>query len=539
MAQRELHEGARRPALFRLRLASALAGAALVYYTVNGASGSMGQTGLRLFVGLHGLILALICVVVPGLASGSIARERREGTLGLLFLTPLTAVGIVLAKSAARALQALTIWLALLPVLTIPVLTGGVSGSNALSAVAIEFCVGIICLAGGLAASALGRTEGAAFFLAYTLAGVPLLVAAVILGNFSVLLMGPGIWSSPPTYQDLAALGWNLAARDWSELFLQPTATHIFILMMAQGISISLLFLFFAMAFGAWVIRRSWKDKISHARGGGWTSKFYMRLFARWFGRHSRRALDRNPIAWLQMYSWRARAVKWGLCGGFVLAEAFVLAWYGLNGGPFAYDSAGRGRDTVLFSQTGLAGILAAAITYAAAGGFLSDKKSGALEVLLVTPISITKIIGGRLWGLWNQFLPAAVALFTYNLAIQGLGGFQDLDRGYGGVFGGSWWLENIRPVVLAANVFIALPVVSTYAALRIKNAQVAAILTWLGFFLPWITSEMVMKVINSFVEYEMQSYVSCLVISACNVCYTALVFFLLRRGLARRRHAF
>jgi len=41
---------------------------------------------------------------VPMLAADCVSRERREGTLGLLFLTPLDARGIMLAKSMVHHL---------------------------------------------------------------------------------------------------------------------------------------------------------------------------------------------------------------------------------------------------------------------------------------------------------------------------------------------------------------------------------------------------------------------------------------------------
>jgi ABC-type transport system involved in cytochrome c biogenesis permease component len=50
---------------------------------------------------------------------------------------------------------------------------------------------------------------------------------------------------------------------------------------------------------------------------------------------------------------------------------------------------------------------MVAAYTYAGVNGFLQEKKSGALELILVSPISVNQIIFGRVWGLWKQFLPS------------------------------------------------------------------------------------------------------------------------------------
>jgi ABC-type transport system involved in multi-copper enzyme maturation permease subunit len=127
------------------------------------------QMGGWLFASLHTMLLGLILLIVPGLTADCIAREKREGTLGLLFLTPLSAGGIVAGKALAQGLRAFTLWLAVLPLLTIPFLTGGVTWFDALSALSLEFCATVLCLAAGLLASSLARERNTAFLLALRL----------------------------------------------------------------------------------------------------------------------------------------------------------------------------------------------------------------------------------------------------------------------------------------------------------------------------------------------------------------------------------
>src|SRR6185369_5833518 len=92
-----------------------------------------------LFGRLHLTMLCSIWILVPLMTADCISRERREGTLGLLFLTPLTAQGVVLAKALAHGARALTLCLAVLPVLMIPLLIGGVSCQEAVLSVATNF----------------------------------------------------------------------------------------------------------------------------------------------------------------------------------------------------------------------------------------------------------------------------------------------------------------------------------------------------------------------------------------------------------------
>src|SRR5437667_6295695 len=110
--------------------------------------------GGELFVYLHATLFCAIWILVPLLTADCISRERREGTLGLLFLTRLRATDIVTAKSMAQGLRALTLWLAVAPVLTIPFLLGGVGWPQALLSVSINFSAICWALAAGLLASA-------------------------------------------------------------------------------------------------------------------------------------------------------------------------------------------------------------------------------------------------------------------------------------------------------------------------------------------------------------------------------------------------
>jgi ABC-type Na+ efflux pump permease subunit len=53
--------------------------------------------------------------------------------------------------------------------------------------------------------------------------------------------------------------------------------------------------------------------------------------------------------------------------------------------------------------------LLLASIAYVAAGSFRRERETGALELILVTPLKEREIIAGRLRGIWGQFMPAFV----------------------------------------------------------------------------------------------------------------------------------
>src|SRR2546425_8760588 len=111
-----------------------------------------------LFGYMHATLFFAIWILVPLSAADCISRERREGTLGLLFLTPLKSADIVIAKGLAHGLRAATLLVAVLPVLTIPFLLGGVSWQHGLTAALTNFSAICWALAAALVSSSGSRS---------------------------------------------------------------------------------------------------------------------------------------------------------------------------------------------------------------------------------------------------------------------------------------------------------------------------------------------------------------------------------------------
>src|SRR5580658_8332700 len=87
VVHRELRAGARRPINQWLRVAGALGG--VIVFWVSASNAPITSVGGEIFFGIHRLLMLLIMCVVPAITADCIAHERREGTLGLLLLTPL------------------------------------------------------------------------------------------------------------------------------------------------------------------------------------------------------------------------------------------------------------------------------------------------------------------------------------------------------------------------------------------------------------------------------------------------------------------
>src|SRR5687768_12538575 len=126
IANRELRAESRKSYTYFLRMAGAAIGLLTVFSVALHASHAPAFTGALVFSRLNAHLFVAIWILVPLLTADSISRERREGTLGLLFLTPLRASGIVFGKVFAQGIRAFTLFAAILPVAILPHLLGGV-----------------------------------------------------------------------------------------------------------------------------------------------------------------------------------------------------------------------------------------------------------------------------------------------------------------------------------------------------------------------------------------------------------------------------
>ena len=153
VVMRELSVRSRLTSTFYLRTAAAglvvlIIGVALLVASLSRAAGAR-PIGTEL-LGIITLLL-LFYVLAEGLrlAAGGISQERREGTLGFLFLTDLSSLDVLLGKLSGAALTTLYTLLAALPVAGLSLLFGGVTGGQffrctlaLLSALAVSLACG-------------------------------------------------------------------------------------------------------------------------------------------------------------------------------------------------------------------------------------------------------------------------------------------------------------------------------------------------------------------------------------------------------------
>ncbi len=426
---------------------------------------SAARLGPELFGNLNAALFLGIVLGAPLLTADCLSRERREGTLNLLFLTPLTATGIVAAKSFVHALRGVTVAAAALPIISLAFLFGGAGWKEGLLALMHNSTAMMLALGSGLIASSHineARWAGAAsvalsaIFTLLSFAFHTLLscvLAAFQLGRFQAESFGRSLWDSF-RMEPLLCTG---AEGAWTVVTAPMNAGHL-----AAWMLMTAVFTLCAAAAFARIVNHTARrlresvDGISAPRlNERWLAIFASPMILRErLARSVDRKLTDNPIGWLHLRTTSARLTKW-------LWSLAVC-----SGGFYMYSARVGGTEILALA-------LSCGMAFAAAGSFHRERESGAMELILVAPLSVGQIIRGRIRGLWSQFLPAIAALAavktTYALR------YFRFD------------LSELAYMLLA---YLALAPIGLHYSLRARNVVIAWIKTiCMAILLPAITA--------------------------------------------------
>jgi hypothetical protein len=173
VAERELRVRARQTGTFRTRVGAALAASLIIgFFLVSHLwQLSPAAMGEGMFWFLSGLAFVWCLLEGPRNTADALSEEKREGTLGLLFLTDLKGYDVVLGKLLATSLNSIYGVLAVVPPLSIPLLLGGVTPGEFWRMVLLLLVTLIFSLSAGMLISANSRNERRAWIGAMTLIG--------------------------------------------------------------------------------------------------------------------------------------------------------------------------------------------------------------------------------------------------------------------------------------------------------------------------------------------------------------------------------
>ena len=410
--ERELRVASRRPQTWRLRVAVAGAGMFFLLVMVwffgrSGIRASSGQVGSAAFYAVT--LLAGLWALFLGCqrTADSLGRERREGTLGLLFLTDLNGWSVTAGKLFAAGVDTVFQIVALIPVLVVPVLLGGVSlGQLVMLLLALGNAL-FLSLVSGLLASLLSRDPRQATGLA---AAWILALVFIPWGLFAYLTNRDNPFSDQE-------VGWVLLASP-SVPFLGAVAAaglpfpEVRLACLAavglQGV-VSLVLMWIT---ADWV-RVVWQE----GGGPGWRQRW--ERLAAWFryGGAERRKLSRQRWLAAGAWDWLSLRDVWKPCLPWVLVSAFLLlqlvsfASVGVRG-TFGVGSGVMSAIFHLLFTLWVAG--EASIT-------LSEQRiAGAFELLFTTGLGADEILAAQGRVLRKiLFMPVAI-LMAYDLIVVG-----------------------------------------------------------------------------------------------------------------------
>jgi ABC-type Na+ efflux pump permease subunit len=426
IVERELRVAARRHNTYSTRLVVALAGigVCVFFYSLN-LGASVRLLGRYTFQGLSSLALGYCLFAGRRWTADCLTEEKREGTLGLLFLTDLKGYDVVLGKLAATSLNGFYSLFAIFPVLALPLLMGGVTNGEFWRMVLVLLDSFLFSLAAGVCASALSRVSRQAMavnLLLILLLAASLPACAGIIAYFSSSHWIVHALLVPcPVYCCYLAFDANYPWHEWY-FWCSIVVIHAFTWLL--------------VAVASWLVPRSWRERTSTADSTNrWRERWQEWAYGNALQRKAfrTRLLDVNPFYWLAARVRSKPAGVWAFlgfiaCWWLAMCLALNFHWY----------------DESLSITTGLmlGSVLKLWIALEAGQRLAEDRKIGALELLLSTPLRVSEILRGQVLALRRQFLkPCILAIGVTWILFVAVGpeSFQEKPRlhafGIAGVF--------------------------------------------------------------------------------------------------------
>ncbi|MEW6302885.1 MAG: hypothetical protein AB1705_05405 [Verrucomicrobiota bacterium] len=472
IVERELRVAARRKSLYWARWAAALCfiglgGVRMLSFPDGPSSAAL---SMELFRTLTEVAFFFCLGAGVLLTADCLSVEKRENTLGLLFLTDLKGGDVVLGKMAAHALTAFYGLLAIYPMLAVPLVIGGVSFDEFVRITLVLTNTFFFSLAAGVLVSALTQNEKTA--MSGTL--LFLMLAALVLpaaGGTLAAFMNPAfvdVKSLLPT--GYAGLGFSLA---YSGLY--ERAPQVFWQALAGAHALAWGFIGFAACQVKAEIREQGRvmSQGVAARARETRSERDARVWYR------TKLLDENPMLWLAARdAWKPKSV-WVALG--ILMSAWLvglLAW--------GWDWLMAGTLPSIFL---LHALLKLWVASEATHRLVEDHRSGALELMLSTPLTVKRIVQGQLAAIQRQFTGPILAVLVFDVGVLLLTVVAIRPAGVG-----SGFAEPFAAVATGVMIFFLLDDAKTIAVIGMQMGlrHTRADRAWLGavtrvLIVPWL----------------------------------------------------
>ena len=387
IVDRELRVAARSPSTYRNRAltAGAVAAVAVMLLLFASLTGSPSLIGGMTFSTLSCLSLGFCLLEGVRKTADCLSAEKREGTLGLLFLTDLKGYDVVFGKLAATSLNSFYGLVAILPVLALPMLLGGVTPGEYWRMVLALLNILFFSLCAGIWVSARcvqrQSAVNATFLVIVLISAIPLLSFIRVFFPFSPVY---GFQQAFAGYYRGGNGGY------WESLVI--TQLWSWLLLISASLTVP----------------RTWRDNLATTL---WRSKPRRRKY--WsLGRVASREemLATNPIYWLAARE-QGPTQALNVCLGVALVGAMALVV--LSGLSYRSDYV-----PVYFVCVVLLNFVLKMLLGTQAARFFSEaRRENDLEMLLATPLRVDQFVGGQLLALERLFLAPLITIFSIEFA--------------------------------------------------------------------------------------------------------------------------
>lgn len=378
--------------------------------------GDLARFGAVVFQILAPLQLTVMMFFAALSAASAVAAEKDRQTLILLLLTNLSNTELVLGKLLASMLNVLVLIFSALPAFMLMVLLGGVSFAQVIQVFAVT-------LAGALAAGSLGSLL--AFWREKTFQTLALTALALVfwLAGWEAVARG----ALGDGWLGLSAQTWAIGFSPWQAMLeamrpivesdpaLGPIRTSVnLFLLIAIGLTIGQNLIAIALV-RVWnpsrELRRGQEESehkpaesASHVRPPGKTREVWD-----------------NPIIWREVRTWAyGRKILAIRLAYLVLAALALAGLYGLVHQPGAPSRNDLALIMAPFAVLSLVLLNAQAVT-----SMTSERDAKAIDLLLVTDLSPSEFIYGKLGGVFYNakeiwLLPMAMCVYLWSSGVVG-----------------------------------------------------------------------------------------------------------------------
>jgi hypothetical protein len=394
VVEMEMRSASRKQAAIGLRLLFAMAGSLCCLVILVLPFTSPTQRGIAMLTTLSFVSLGF-CLVVGGfLTADCISSEKRGGTLGLLFLTPLKAIDVVLGKLACHGLQLFYGVCALFPVFFLPLLAGGVTGAE-VSRIVLALSL-VLVLAGcvGILVSTLGtesrQTLMATFTVLVLLTAVPM---AWLLMRVTFLKLGEARFGLPalsPLYLVLCGFESRYKTVDGPVKFWGSVAALSLLCVVATALAS----IFLSRTF------RSKDQKTCSSES-------------------QREARVQNPLRDLNPYRWSTLRGSGGPLSFGLLIYALLVFFMAMLAASIVTTHWREGFTSAFFTALAAHIVTKLRLVIEATRQISSDRQSGVLELIFVTALSEEDIQVGHQGALTTLSRGPVCLLIGLNLVLE------------------------------------------------------------------------------------------------------------------------